>query len=199
MDASTKIPESVLSGLFMHQGNFDQCLDVTAPLQGGEQAFIGHYCMYDITITTIQQPSEFSLGLKMTAFQIAAGPPMALLGLKPEVSVYDLWCYTRRDTEPTLDGMAWFFISVMCILVAIIILSTLFDFFGKKSDCKTKQAFLSFSLKRNMVALTNTKHAPGTVKCLHGLRVFSLLWVMFGHRYGNQLALPLTNLYVVAQ
>jgi hypothetical protein len=45
-------------------------------------------------------------------------------------------------------------------------------------------ALLAFSVQKNLAELfyIPDEIPSGTVACLHGIRVFSLVWVLFGHR-----------------
>ncbi|XP_066275162.1 nose resistant to fluoxetine protein 6-like [Branchiostoma lanceolatum] len=40
-----------------------------------------------------------------------------------------------------------------------------------------------FSVYTNVRKLLNTKQAPGSIKCLHGIRFISMTWVILGHTY----------------
>ncbi|XP_066292100.1 nose resistant to fluoxetine protein 6-like [Branchiostoma lanceolatum] len=47
----------------------------------------------------------------------------------------------------------------------------------------TGRLLLCFSLYTNIGKLLSTKQAPGSIKCLHGIRFISLTWVILGHTY----------------
>ncbi|XP_066267576.1 nose resistant to fluoxetine protein 6-like [Branchiostoma lanceolatum] len=47
----------------------------------------------------------------------------------------------------------------------------------------TGRILLCFSLHTNIGKLLSTKQAPGSIKCLHGIRFISLTWVILGHTY----------------
>ncbi|XP_078656657.1 nose resistant to fluoxetine protein 6-like [Branchiostoma floridae x Branchiostoma belcheri] len=42
---------------------------------------------------------------------------------------------------------------------------------------------LCFSVYTNIGKLLSTKQAPGSIKCLHGIRFISMTWVILGHTY----------------
>ncbi|KAK6967437.1 nose resistant to fluoxetine protein 6 [Biomphalaria glabrata] len=44
-----------------------------------------------------------------------------------------------------------------------------------------KRILLSFSLKANLLDLLKTESSDGDIRCLNGLRVLSMLWVILGH------------------
>ncbi|XP_078580677.1 nose resistant to fluoxetine protein 6-like [Branchiostoma floridae x Branchiostoma japonicum] len=47
----------------------------------------------------------------------------------------------------------------------------------------TGRILLCFSLYTNIGKLLSTKQAPGSIKCLHGIRFISMSWVILGHTY----------------
>ncbi|XP_066293459.1 nose resistant to fluoxetine protein 6-like isoform X2 [Branchiostoma lanceolatum] len=47
----------------------------------------------------------------------------------------------------------------------------------------TGRLLLCFSLYTNIGKLLSTKQAPGSIKCLHGIRFISMTWVILGHTY----------------
>ncbi|XP_066275301.1 nose resistant to fluoxetine protein 6-like [Branchiostoma lanceolatum] len=42
---------------------------------------------------------------------------------------------------------------------------------------------MCFSLYTNVGKLLSTRQAPGSIKCLHGIRFISMTWVILGHTY----------------
>ncbi|XP_035658031.1 nose resistant to fluoxetine protein 6-like [Branchiostoma floridae] len=47
----------------------------------------------------------------------------------------------------------------------------------------TGRILLCFSLYTNIGKVLSTKQAPGSIKCLHGIRFISMTWVILGHTY----------------
>ncbi|XP_078580675.1 nose resistant to fluoxetine protein 6-like [Branchiostoma floridae x Branchiostoma japonicum] len=47
----------------------------------------------------------------------------------------------------------------------------------------TGRILLCFSLYTNIGKVLSTKQAPGSIKCLHGIRFISMSWVILGHTY----------------
>eukprot|EP00117_Sycon_ciliatum_P045788 scpid27098/ scgid32871/ Nose resistant to fluoxetine protein 6 len=50
-------------------------------------------------------------------------------------------------------------------------------------DTWYSRALRCFSLQRNVLFVLDPKHNTGTVPCLHGIRVFSMAWIILGHTY----------------
>lgn len=55
--------------------------------------------------------------------------------------------------------------------------------------------FMVFSIYTNTLKLFSWKisESPGTIECLHGIRVIATLWVMLEHNCTSLLYLPLRN------
>ncbi|XP_078581951.1 nose resistant to fluoxetine protein 6-like [Branchiostoma floridae x Branchiostoma japonicum] len=47
----------------------------------------------------------------------------------------------------------------------------------------TGRILLCFSLYTNIGKVLSTKQAPGSIRCLHGIRFISMTWVILGHTY----------------
>lgn len=53
--------------------------------------------------------------------------------------------------------------------------------------------FTSFSLVTNTKRLLKTTGDSGQISCLHGVRVVSMMWVIFGHTYHIASRMPSVN------
>lgn len=64
-----------------------------------------------------------------------------------------------------------------------------------------QKLLISFSILTNGEKLFGVKrsNSKSSINCLNGLRAISVLWIMFGHRLGNQQTFPLTNVNVTRQ
>lgn len=60
-------------------------------------------------------------------------------------------------------------------------------------DGQPSDILSAFSIYRNGQRLFDMSRTKNAINCLHGLRAFSILWIMFGHRVSNQLNFPLRN------
>lgn len=52
---------------------------------------------------------------------------------------------------------------------------------------------ISFSIWTNTSKLTSINRSPKSIRCLHGLRAISILWVILGHRFTLTGIIPITN------
>ncbi len=108
------------------------------------------------------------------------------------VSVMNCW-----DTDNLNPTVSPYQVIIIIILAAFIILAALGtlclqlhrannpeDPLAKKTG-KYFQTLTAFSVVANTESLLRTKSSNETITCLGGIRVFSLLWVFFGHNYSN--------------
>ncbi|XP_071484630.1 nose resistant to fluoxetine protein 6-like [Diadema antillarum] len=49
-----------------------------------------------------------------------------------------------------------------------------------------KRIFLCFSLKKSMSSLMNTSGSKDDIRCIHGIRVISMFWIILGHSFSFQ-------------
>ncbi|XP_077296659.1 nose resistant to fluoxetine protein 6-like [Arctopsyche grandis] len=116
---------------------------------------------------------------------------------KPLITIPENECVTAEPAiwTPTDWGALAFFIFFGILLL----LSTGYDLIVKhfKKDTETSirhDLLISFSIWTNTSKLfTINKNNSKSLKCLHGLRALSLMWVIIGHRYINYLMIPITN------
>jgi peptidoglycan/LPS O-acetylase OafA/YrhL len=62
----------------------------------------------------------------------------------------------------------------------------------QKEPNKLFIAFSAYTHGRALYDITENK-SPSAINCLNGLRGLSVFWIMFGHRFGNQAAMPIAN------
>jgi len=85
--------------------------------------------------------------------------------------------------------IALIFRSICLFLVLLAVLAGICDWYFEKFEKTPPPAVVlavtAFSLRSNLkqVFHISRKTVPGQVPCLHGLRVFSIAWVVLGHRY----------------
>jgi len=66
------------------------------------------------------------------------------------------------------------------MLLLVIIGSVKYSIYGHNQN----SILSAFSVQNNFVRLISNKNETETMTCLYGLRVFSIVWVVFGHCYG---------------
>ncbi|CRK88311.1 CLUMA_CG002090, isoform A, partial [Clunio marinus] len=98
-------------------------------------------------------------------------------------------CQTN-DPKPTtsLDVFAKSFFNFYGV---ILIASTIYDVLKRKRNQDPNALLAAFSIYTNGKQLFNT--SEDNMKSLSGIRFFSLLWIIFGHRVFFQMQFPISN------
>ncbi|XP_063584823.1 nose resistant to fluoxetine protein 6-like [Penaeus indicus] len=90
----------------------------------------------------------------------------------------------KRNYSPGAIAM----ISTLAVLLVILTAATFLDLWykvKKRSPTGVAPYLIAFSVYTNLTKIfqINTEPTAGTITCLHGIRVLSMTWVMFGHQY----------------
>jgi hypothetical protein len=71
--------------------------------------------------------------------------------------------------------------------------STVYDLVFRQLKVDRHALLVSFSLYTNGQNLFNMKTSKNDIRCLHGIRVLSIVWILLGHRYFLYLLMPGMN------
>ncbi|XP_068083089.1 nose resistant to fluoxetine protein 6 [Anabrus simplex] len=215
-DASTKFPESVLMGTLAHAGNFDECIAVRDVKALDGSTFHGKHCVVTAIIipnipskgvTAAMQTPVINLGTCVpstcdvddAALIVKEDFKERLLAVSPVFNFIDLittvpesLCQTKTEIE--LDTKDWTAISILVVVAVLVVLSTAYDVFTLHSESRIN-LLLAFSVYTNGSKLfaISTSKSGNTITCLHGIRFFSMAWVIVGHRYSSFINLPSLN------
>ncbi|XP_066998617.2 nose resistant to fluoxetine protein 6 [Anabrus simplex] len=215
-DASVKIPESVLMGSFSHYGNFEECIDVRDVAAPDGSTFHGQHCIAVVIITPNITSKTTVAAAGMPPLMLGACVPSTcdgedtalivkedfserLITVSPlfnyvdvTVAVPDYQCQTKQELE--LDTTDWLVTTLLIVVGVLVILSTAYDLFTLHSESRIN-LLLAFSVYTNGSKLfaMSTSRSGNTIHCLHGIRFFSMAWVILGHRYGTALYMPSIN------
>ncbi|PNF44034.1 hypothetical protein B7P43_G16237 [Cryptotermes secundus] len=194
-DSSTKIPEGVLSGSLLHPGNFDECLDVNVDEEWG--SFKGQHCMASVNINA----SVFLKEVKSRPFTWAICTPSSCTAddlkdflttaLNYTINVDPLDCHVQ-GSRPFLP-LDWLAIAVVSFFGLLCVLSTGYDI-TVTDPRNRREVLLIFSWYRNGIRLLNTKRSSNMLDCLHGIRFFSINWVVMGHSFSSTFRDPGINI-----
>ncbi|XP_065331425.1 nose resistant to fluoxetine protein 6-like [Cloeon dipterum] len=108
-----------------------------------------------------------------------------VLGLKANTTMYENSCYYEGSF--VLDAAAWCFIAFAILLACLILASTVLEIFYPKLGFAGQQPFfnafsLNQTLMKDLMRLPEV-NAPGHLRCLHGMRTMSMVWVVLCHSY----------------
>ncbi|XP_078615730.1 nose resistant to fluoxetine protein 6-like isoform X1 [Branchiostoma floridae x Branchiostoma japonicum] len=115
-----------------------------------------------------------------------------LLGIKPMPSWIPGVVLCQREEEYASYSVAAIVaITIVSVILLILFISTLYELFinvcfseermKSFTSSKTGRFFLSFSVYSNTKKVFNTYQPPGQLPALHGIRVISTLWIIYGH------------------
>ncbi|GBN75901.1 hypothetical protein AVEN_255769-1 [Araneus ventricosus] len=94
------------------------------------------------------------------------------------------YCETEKK-QVSFHGVQIFAIFFICFLFLLVIVGTWMEMHSKSVGTKNLcyRILLSFSAVSNFKRLINTKSSTENFRCLHGIRFFTILWVVYGHAY----------------
>ncbi|KAH8272279.1 hypothetical protein KR044_006677 [Drosophila immigrans] len=212
IDSWGRLPSGVLHGNLKDLGNFDECVRVQQATATAGHILRGKYCP-----ATLISASVFGVEDAVAGFlnvQTAVCFPASCTSehmdlllrqllqqlLNIELSgqqqlINDNNCQTN-ESEP-LDGLTIFTIVLLGILVGLMLLCTVYDYFCCKDQKRLPALVQIFSARvnsRGLFRVSDSKSNPNVIDCLHGIRCLSLIWVIYGHDYLVSALSPNINL-----
>ncbi|XP_030568502.1 nose resistant to fluoxetine protein 6-like [Drosophila novamexicana] len=212
IDSWGRLPAGILYGNRKDLGNFDECIRVNQLVASTGHSLRGKYCMAKLLSGNMLGGNAGALG--MLSVQTAICLPASCTSEHMETLLRQLFkqllnielstetqlinaanCQTAE--RESLDGLAIFTIVLMCVLVAALLLATLYDYFlcaDQKHLPALVKVFSARANSRTLFRIVDSKTNPNVIDCLHGIRCLSLIWVIYGHDYILQGISPNINL-----
>ncbi|XP_078687229.1 O-acyltransferase like protein-like [Branchiostoma floridae x Branchiostoma belcheri] len=114
------------------------------------------------------------------------------LGVKPMPSWFPIAVFCQREeTYATYSAGAVIALIIVSLLLGVLAVSTLYEFIITMRFSEEDRKYLttsgvgrfclSCSVYSNTKKLFNTYQPPGQLPALHGIRVISTLWIIYGH------------------
>ncbi|XP_039496877.1 nose resistant to fluoxetine protein 6-like isoform X2 [Drosophila santomea] len=194
IDSWGTLPSGILYGNLVDLGNFDECLGIDHA-ETSTHSVQGKYCL-----SKLQVAPSFSAYLSLkTAVCFPASCSAAHMDtmlrrllqnllnieLNPEVPVVNEGTCKTADREP-YDALTIFTIVLLSILCALMLLSTVCDYLVCQDEQPLNKWIKAFSARANsrvLFRLVAPRSNPNVIDCIHGIRVLSFIWVVFGHVY----------------
>ncbi|KAI4463970.1 o-acyltransferase [Holotrichia oblita] len=111
----------------------------------------------------------------------------------PLVQTVDTMECETSETTPEFTGGDIGFIVFISIVLAFVVICTVYDEVIRDKNRTAHPLYVAFSLKRNFLKIVEHSKNDSRIGCLDGLRVFSILWVILGHRFSISEILPWVN------
>ncbi|KAJ8948696.1 hypothetical protein NQ314_008360 [Rhamnusium bicolor] len=200
LDATSKFPYTGLHyASRLDYGNFDQCLSVDHKYEGGR--ILGKHCNAGLLIP--------DLGGNITDinayFKLAVCMPDGCTAkdyntiARHFIKIFpplfqDERCQTV-DSGTDLTATDIVTITIFAICIALMIVSTIYDFYLHKTESKSiHPACLAFSVLSNGRKLLHiSKNSKDQIQTFHGLKVISMMWVVAGHGFAVWPHISITN------
>ncbi|XP_055643556.1 nose resistant to fluoxetine protein 6-like [Toxorhynchites rutilus septentrionalis] len=220
LDAWGKLPPGVLEGNLVEMGNYDQCRGISYDTQQEAVGVIqGRYCSVSIPFGLnikrsfdmdalagrAAQPTTSSTGFTIGScfpdtceavhlealLKTAIGSVLPVEGLK-------LSC---EKPIPPMGAKEIAAIVIFSLVAVLVILSTIYEIVALRTSREPNRSLAMGSLYSNGINLLKmsigSKTAAGakssTIECLNGIRVISMVWVVFCHNYLMLLSAPNSN------
>nr|CAD7433099.1 unnamed protein product [Timema monikensis] len=191
-DSSSKLQYGLLTGNIFNLGNFEECLSVNVP--GAAHAPLrGQHCIVEVNTRSAKR--LFSGSSSKYLFQWSFCIPSTCTAddwkdihqhfinktqLPLKVSVHSDNCQIAQDKP--FNAAEYTAIIVFGFFGILTIFSTAYDVHMGKSGDRT-HLILAFSLLINWKRLTKTDSSPDTLTIIHGIRLFTMGWIMITHQF----------------
>ncbi|KAH8235373.1 hypothetical protein KR038_003215 [Drosophila bunnanda] len=191
IDSWGSVPSGILTGNLIDLGNYDECLRIDHVVTSSH-SIKGKYCFARFPLlpnvsamlslkTAVCLPASCT-AVHMDTMLHRLMQSILNMELSPDVAlVNEDTCHTA-EMEP-FDALTIFTIMVLSILAALMVLSTLCDYFLSRDLIPWIKAFSARANCRVLFRLVEPGSNPNVIDCLHGIRCLSFIWVVYGHVY----------------
>ncbi|XP_054279085.1 nose resistant to fluoxetine protein 6-like [Macrosteles quadrilineatus] len=202
VDASSKGGSGLLDGNIMDLGNHGQCLSARHPqgLFGGQLCAVETRGILPLDMDSLNPKRPILPTLRIDLMFSVCVPDscssrdvkthmdLALNSVNASAIIYNSSCSSVKPLPWTRgDRVAMLVVIVILLLVTA---GTWFDNSSDNTDVCWSELLRSFSVSRNCRSLLDTSHTCNTPRCLSGLRVIAMAWMMLGYRMIHLLACP---------
>uniref|UniRef100_A0A182W4M0 Nose resistant-to-fluoxetine protein N-terminal domain-containing protein n=1 Tax=Anopheles minimus TaxID=112268 RepID=A0A182W4M0_9DIPT len=219
LDSWGKWPAGIFSGNLYELGHYDQCVDLRhdhgMPLIG---TIRGRYCFLTVPLDDLlpsrRPPTQrimpgssgkiwaAHLGVCIPASCTAERFQQFLNDAVPKLPPVTLRC---NEIPPTAGTVQWVTVSIFGVIVLLAVASTLYEAVTLTRGETPHRNLVIFSLYCNGRKLLATYQRnqqmasvkSSTIDCINGIRVISMVWVVFSHNYVRIAMQPIINSHVI--
>ncbi|KAF2886086.1 hypothetical protein ILUMI_20087, partial [Ignelater luminosus] len=206
-DAAGKLPPGILRGNGGDLGAFDECMAIKSA--GTQKTIFGKYCLGTINnnIAYLNHNESFwtvysdyntvetksTILNKLPSLKFGACLPHTCSANDFEQFYKSLninMIFSENNCQSSaspveLDGIAIGTLVLLGFVLAIIIVSTLYDVYNHyiyKEEKTLSPLLTAFSAFTNGRKLLKTNSNSNQISCIHGIRVITMMWIILGHR-----------------
>ncbi|XP_063604104.1 nose resistant to fluoxetine protein 6-like [Penaeus indicus] len=207
VDSWTKVRDGFLYGLpyVLGVGSYGECLHASAP----DLDIKGKYCAivyvdnpyYNDTLTEIddilrvaQVSANINIGL-FTQYSTCIPDACSEEDMAQSLNIAaggrklaHAYCQTLDEPPPDFTAGDIAMITFLSVMLALLTAGSVADLYLRatsKAPATAVRFLLPFSAYTNLEKIfhVTTESRPGVITCLHGMRVLSMTWVIYGHQY----------------
>ncbi|XP_078604974.1 uncharacterized protein LOC144878368 [Branchiostoma floridae x Branchiostoma japonicum] len=207
LDSTGKLtPSGVFEGNWLDIGNYKECTTDANNAVDRPEGIQAMYCL--VSWAKTPEAAELNLYDSDANYRQGVCVPKScsdsevqdltetgFLGVKPMSSWLPVNVYCQREeTYVTYSTGAIVALTVIAILLCVLAVSTSYELYitiwfpeEERKPFTTSRVgrfCLSCSVYSNTKKVFNTYQHPGQLPALHGIRVISALWIIYGHVYG---------------
>uniref|UniRef100_A0A182JAD6 Nose resistant-to-fluoxetine protein N-terminal domain-containing protein n=1 Tax=Anopheles atroparvus TaxID=41427 RepID=A0A182JAD6_ANOAO len=214
VDSWGKWPAGIFAGNLYELGHYDQCVDLRH--DAGELAgtIQGRYCFLTVLLKGLLPTSRIMPGTSgdIWAARLGACIPAACTGdhflqlLNRTVLNLPPVHMGCNEIPVPLGGAQAAAIAFFATIILIALASTLYEIVARCRRRTPHRNLIIFSLvtngKKLLATVNRNRLEPdagksGTIECINGIRVISMVWVVFAHNYVRIGMQPLHNSKVI--
>uniref|UniRef100_A0A182P7U7 Nose resistant-to-fluoxetine protein N-terminal domain-containing protein n=1 Tax=Anopheles epiroticus TaxID=199890 RepID=A0A182P7U7_9DIPT len=220
LDSWGKWPAGIFAGNMYELGHYDECVDLRHSYgpPGSPSTLQGRYCMLTVPLHGLLQqmrrpyaprimPGSSDgqwaayLGVCIPSACTADRFRQFLETVVPGLPPVQLRC---NELAPALGTTQWVGLSIFGVVVLLAVASTLYEAISLCRRRTPHRNLIIFSLYHNGRKLLAThRRAPSaavkssSIDCINGIRVLSMVWVVFSHNYVRIGMQPIYNSHVI--
>ncbi|XP_058803540.1 uncharacterized protein LOC131671268 [Phymastichus coffea] len=193
LDASSKLGSGLLQGNLIDLGQYDECIAVHS--NSSDNDIRGRHCMYSISATQENVTIPINPTLSVCLPTTCSAEDIVSVFSRTISRINKLGVLNMKIVSTTcspVDPTVWDLEFTVCIAILVsfatfLIACTVIEVgYSPAADYYRHPFFntlAAFSLRKNAASILNMDINRGTLPAIHGIRFFSMAWVVLGHEH----------------